>query len=343
MLNIKSMSQLHFSQIKQERINIFSSRKSLLFVSLVFALLVSSFSSCMLMAQGFATIPSDDVVYVRDDDSLRKAITDTAVLGGPVVIVFERNIALIGSTLTIPAGADVTLTSDIALASSAGVEFFRLFGVAGYDTITVNGGTLVIDGIIVTHVLGSSGNGVTVNSGGILTLSSGRISDNTVGDVIFSNGFGGGVFVGFDCSFVMSGGVISGNTVSGGSSSGGGVYIGGSFVMSGGVISGNTAHGSGGGVYIGRGGSFVLENCGAISDNLASSNYDSQGGGGVYVSGGSFVMKGGVIFDNTAHYGGGVYISYDSIMKSSFVMSGGVVSGNTATTALTLKHLNLNI
>jgi hypothetical protein len=91
-------------------------------------------------------------------------------------------------------------------------------------------------------------------------MSGGEISENT------ASTSGGGVYVGANGIFTMSGGEISGNTVSSSSSYsyGGGVYIGssGAFTMSGGEISGNTASATyrsyGGGVYVPYDGTFII-------------------------------------------------------------------------------------
>ena len=321
--------------VKQSRFKLtINSRKKLLFVSLLFVLMISCFSSCMLMVQGAESVPVENVVHVSSEGDLRYVVK-VAEGGAPVVIVLDGNIGLSGTTLDIR-NAEITLRSDKELASDRGVEFFSLFGTtSGVSTITVGtGGVLRLDGIIVTHY-DASGSGVTVNGNGQLIMSDGEISDNTMGLT------GGGVYV-QGGSFVLSGGVISGNAASG---SGGGVYVMGSFEMMGGVISGNTG-GSGGGVYVYSSGSFVLSG-GEISGNTnsgvcsggsfvmsggeISGNVASGNGGGVYVIAGSFVMYSGVISDNTASgavgggNGGGVYVQ-----GGSFVMSGGEISGNVA-------------
>jgi uncharacterized repeat protein (TIGR02543 family) len=102
------------------------------------------------------------------------------------------------------------------------------------------------------------------------------------------------------------------------------VYVDGSSAFlsmeTGATITGNTTIDSGGGVYVGSGGSFTMEG-GVISGNSA----DSAGGGVVVSGGGSFIMEGGVISGNSAFVGGGVYV-----FGSSFTMEDGVISGNSA-------------
>ena len=169
----------------------------------------------------------------------------------------------------------------------------RGLGVAQADgsVIRIEGGTLTIKDSSATNPDGTNGIGtitggntndggggihITSNSigpvPGSLILESGSISDNTA-----NASFGGGVYIGNDCTFTMNGGAIENNKVI--SNSGGGVYVGSStFIMTGGNITGNTVTEHGGGVNIGSNGVFTMSN-GTISGNTATQN-----GGGVYVS-----------------------------------------------------------
>jgi hypothetical protein len=97
-------------------------------------------------------------------------------------------------------------------------------------------------------------------------------------DVNTANVNGGGVYVGSNGQFNMSGGTLTGNVATAGN--GAGVYIDakGQFAMYGGTLSSNTATaGNGGGVYIAVDGTFNL-NGGTITGNTASTN-----GSGIYV------------------------------------------------------------
>ena len=86
-------------------------------------------------------------------------------------------------------------------------------------------------------------------------------------------------------------------------------------------------------VRVEDGGNFTLAGGGILTNNTA--DY----GGGVYVgSGGTFTMSGGILTNNTADYGGGVYVHYDTsdtgggvcMFGGTFTMSGGKISSNTA-------------
>jgi hypothetical protein len=132
-------------------------------------------------------------------------------------------------------------------------------------------------------------------------------------------GTGGGVNVGYDGYFSLSGGEISYNTAE---YYGGGVNNNGDFRMLGGKITNNKVTDSSntiGGGGVNNRGSFMLSN-GIIAQNTAPS------GGGVLTGSNDFAMSGGEISGNTATTGGGVHIEYGS-----FRLTGGKISGNTAT------------
>ena len=78
-------------------------------------------------------------------------------------------------------------------------------------------------------------------------------------------------------------------------------------------------------IYIDRGGTLNLTDCGStgtITGGSLTGSYDY--GGGVY-NYGTFAMHGGIISGNTANYGGGGVSN-----EGTFAMYGGIISGNTA-------------
>lgn len=114
-------------------------------------------------------------------------------------------------------------------------------------------------------------------------------------------------------------GIIQGNgTVTG---SGGAIYMEGSgsaLTISGGTIQGFTVSAHGGGVYM-SGGTFKMTggkiyNCSSSGTNLS--------GGGVYMAEGTFDMSGGSIENCTAHEGAGVEVYPDPGKTCIFTMSG---------------------
>jgi hypothetical protein len=208
------------------------------------------------------------------------------------------------------------------------------------------------EGSALTVTLKGSGTLSLSNYGNILRVGANQtlIIDNE--DLILQGRYGGNaslVYVsGANARLELKNGTITGNTHSreSNNATGGGVFVGGNatFTMSGGIISGNTATttgnasnytswGHGGGVYVASNGTFNMSG-GAISGNTATSTRTPAGGsgygGGVYVAG-SFNMSGGTISGNRADgrsgaYGGGVYVD----QGATFTMIDGVISGNTA-------------
>ncbi|MCL2134138.1 MAG: InlB B-repeat-containing protein [Candidatus Bathyarchaeota archaeon] len=277
---------------------------------------------------------------VGTETELLAAVDSAPTDKSQYIIELTADISLVGRTLSITAGKNIILTSDVD-------GPWSLIGASGLDTIAIaNNGELVIDGVIVTHTSGAMGKGV-INSG-IFTLVSGEISGNTYsswGCGVYNYPAGtfvmrGGIIsdnkaTGFGCVynggvFEMFGGVISGNTAN----RGGGVYNDANFVMRGGIISYNTAE-HGGGVYNERG-NFTMYD-GTIAYNTVIGSVISAGGGVLNI-GGNFTMYNGEIANNVADYwGGGVYNegqtsppAQSSAGPATFNMFGGVISGNSA-------------
>ncbi|MDR2016577.1 MAG: hypothetical protein LBP90_03075 [Burkholderiales bacterium] len=258
-----------------------------------------------VLSLAFMLFIANPMVAWAADVNAGNAVTLVGYITGatePMVITLTADIPL-AALLGIPSGKDITLKSG----HTSGNPPYRLIGANGADTIE-NRGTLVLDGITVTHNVGEDGVGVYNTGAALLTLKSGKISGN-------SDSSGAGVFN--SGTFDMSGGEISGNTAT---SLGGGVYnnTNASFTIQGGKISGNTAE-DGGGVF--NFGVFAI-NGGEISDNTAV--YD---GGGVCNYAPSLTMSNGTISRNSAEYGGGIFAR----SGNSLTLNGGTISGNTAT------------
>ena len=184
-------------------------------------------------------------------------------------------------------------------------------------TFTMHGGTISNNNAYSgggVCLLGKSGSATTT-----FNMEGGTITGNTT-----TGGAGGGVYLGTNTAFNMSGDAsVSGNTAS----SGGGVYVkDATFNMSGSAsVTGNTA-GPGGGVLVTGNyskGKFNMSGSASVSGNTTT-----RSGGGVYMSNSnSFTMSGGSITGNSATlYGGGVDVN-----GGSFTMSGGSITGNNVT------------
>ena len=178
----------------------------------------------------------------------------------------------------------------------------------------------------------TNGGGVeSAGNGGRFILNNGEIIGNTAAIN------GGGVSVMPNSDFTMRNGEIRGNEASG---NGGGVNILGTgaiapstLTLSGGIIENNGAVNGGGVFATGNNWNFDMDQSDAavltrISDNEASNN-----GGGVFVDSGivtainaAFTMSSGEITDNTASYGGGIFVMATAALN----VASGRITGNTA-------------
>ncbi len=159
--------------------------------------------------------------------------------------------------------------------------------------------------------------------GGTVVMTGGTISGNT------ATRYGGGVCNKNNGTFTMTGGTISGNSGTSTSSLGGGFYLdSGKLHVSGSpTITGNTVKNAASNVYLSQARTITLDSAMTGEGGTITGN-QSRNGGGLYNQGGTVVMTGGTISDNTAtNNGGGVY----STGIHTFTMTGGTISGNTAT------------
>lgn len=204
-----------------------------------------------------------------------------------------------------------------------------------------DGGTLNLNGGMVTTPRTLGNNGHVILSRGTVNISGGYVTNGSGG------GWGGGLCVtGAKASLNMTNGVIAANKAA----SGGGIYAdkGAKLNLSGGVISGNATYddvyneggrcdnGYGGGVFT-KGVNVNISGSANITNNRVDSyiNFENifhnglLGGGGIAsVEGGALTMEGGSV---TANYskeaGGGIYAgSWDKSIE--FTMTGGTIAGN---------------
>lgn len=107
---------------------------------------------------------------------------------------------------------------------------------------------------------------------------------------------GGGIYVRWNSSPVISGNIILDNEAS---YTGGGIWFGGG-TITGNRISGNTAV-TGGGIYV------KYQADGGITNNLIYGNTATSNGGGMYIWSNRIDLVNNAIFDNLAVDGGGIY------------------------------------
>jgi|GEM_PF-1963975 len=172
---------------------------------------------------------------------------------------------------------------------------------------------------------GTISNNTAVNIGGGVYLTDSEFEMNG-GEIISNTAVsGGGVYI-KNSTFTMIGGQIGTKNNSNRAVDGGGVLLVKSiFNMTGGSISYNIVQLDGGGISAVGDSTFTLDENGVISNNMATS------GGGVYVEESHLIVRDGTIGGskgegNTAINGGGVYLAGGS----AFEMTNGKISGNNA-------------
>ena len=212
-----------------------------------------------------------------------------------------------------------------------------------------DGGTLNLNGGMITTPRTLGNNGHVIFSRGTVNISGGYVANGSGG------GWGGGLCMATG-SLNMTGGVIAANKAA----SGGGIFAdsGVTLNLSGGVISGNATYvkdiyngdntddgGYGGGVYT-KGATVTISGSACITNNradvrIASDNLYNNGllgGGGIAsTNGGKLTMTGGSVTANYSHEaGGGIYAGFyskDGSKDITFEMTGGKIAGNIADNA----------
>lgn len=220
-------------------------------------------------------------------------------------------------------------------------------GSVKYVVKVAAGGTLNLEGGMITTAANLGNDGHVIFSQGAVNISGGYVTNGSGG------GWGGGLCItGNNAKLEMTGGVIAGNKAG----SGGGVYAdnGATLNLAGGVISGNATYGDainngfntdgggyGGGVYT-KGTNVTISGSACITNNQANayisdgnlSNNGLLGGGGIACThGGKLSLEGGFV---TANYskeaGGGIYAGFYN-GPIGFEMTGGTIAGNKADNA----------
>ena len=253
--------------------------------------------------------------------------SSNAESGGGVEI-HDAIFTMEGGTIT---GNNATYGGGVRVDSG---EFIMKDGTISDNNATnLGGGVCVINGsFTMSDTATIQGNTATTHGGGVYVngrnfeMIGGTIGGTDAGSANSAQ-YGGAVYVNGG-NFTMEGNsVITGSYATGATAKGGAVYVnGGSFTMNGtATLKDNTATTHGGGVYIFSGGTFTMEEGSKITGGQA------EYGGGVYVADGSFTMKGTatIQYNRAARHGGGVHI----LSGGTFTMNGGTIGGTIGGTA----------
>ncbi|MBR5619002.1 MAG: hypothetical protein IKW76_04650, partial [Clostridia bacterium] len=300
-----------------------------------FAALTAVMVTCM-----FAPVTALDA-YAEEWTEVHTWADLAAALNAGSQVKLMQNVSKSADYLTVDTGKTSVLDLNghtIERLQETSVSYGFVIYVHGGDLTIMDSSAQQTGKITGGFVSGKGGGGVSVDSGGHLTLAGGSITGNK------SDYRGGGVYIDDEsCTFTMTGGSITNNTVINGD--GGGVFVGnfdnnanfsdGScFIMSGGTISGNTAN-QGGGVYIKsfeRDSSPIIHsfNTFQMSGGTITGNTATSTCGGVYLSGSGtvFTMTGGSLTGNTASsLAGGIYVTAGTQMNIGGLVT---IDGNTA-------------
>jgi len=267
--------------------------------------------------------------YTDLADAIANAPTDGTV----TTIELENNFSATGGVLTIAAGQNIILTSEVGsiftfTQATSGQRHFNVVGSLTLENVTLSGpgGAVIGGGIQVT--------------GGSLTMEAGSQITNARAVGSGSGSLGGAVYVTNGGSFMMNGGSISQNSATW---AGGGVLLDQNsiFTMTDGLISQNTANSSGGGVEV-RNSTFTMSG-GIISQNTATTAVSV--GGGVELKTGVFIMTGGLIDGNRTVYGGGIHADAASTVNISYTstISNNIATGNGGGIFTTANSYNVTL
>ena len=216
----------------------------------------------------------------------------------------------ISAVVTIPAGKDITLVSDVSgpytITMTGSDRHFEIVSCLTLENI-------ILEGQGRTSGAGTNG-GIQADAGSSFTMKDGAVIQKC-----YTATNGGGVNID-NSTFNMIGSTIGGNMATNG---GGVAFYSGTFIMSdNSTISGNTAGSTGGGVNLAAGSL-------TMSDNSAISGNEAYAGGGAYITNGSLIMNDGsaISGNNASGRGGGAFITS---VGSLTMNDGSAISGNSA-------------
>ena len=260
--------------------------------------------------------------------TLRDAINQANADNGQDLIVFERSLFSNQQTITLGGTElDITHSLDIIaprdpltgedLVTVSGNNASRVFEIEKGATATLSG-LIVADG----QVIGDDGGGI--KNSGTLTLDTSIVRNNSttgtfkelpgVPNLVFSPGYGGGIYTTANSNLTVNNSTISGNSTS----EGGGILNNGTSTVNNSIISGNSVIDEGGGIF--NNGTSTVNNS-TISGNSTNFIY---GGGGIFnnYNGTSTVNNSTISGNSSSSRGGGIYNDGTSTVNNS------TISGN---------------
>ena len=262
----------------------------------------------------FTVTTTADVVNSSDGVlSLREAISQANATAAADTIVFSSNIA--GATIALTQG-ELSVNRNLIIDGNAnGGPGITIDAQAASRVLSIAAGSasVSLDHLTLTNgnSAGGDGGGVFVGSRASLTLTDSAVTECTTVDMsTYTYGAGGGIFLASQASLRAVRAVVTENSTQGfySASNGGGIAATESNIVhiSASEITNNTGSG-GGGIYIGRGGSLVLDTS-EIARNFAGEYRAGNGGGGLLLVEAQGVISSSRILGNSSYAsaGGGI-------------------------------------
>ncbi|RYD92828.1 MAG: T9SS type A sorting domain-containing protein, partial [Sphingobacteriales bacterium] len=196
--------------------------------------------------------------------------------------------------------------------------------------ITGTGSVTIVGGTVSNNEAGAEGGGLW-NGTGIMSIDGTVISNNTASGNDATQG-GGGIYNLNSGTINIVNATISNNTADGTAGSGGGILndVGSQLNITDTEISGNMANRAGGGIEDNSGSSTIILNNVTLTGNTTGSAPGN--GGGLHITGaGSATITGGIINNNTAVEGGGLWNGTGTLTVNNATVSGNIATGATTT------------
>ncbi|SFQ56419.1 right-handed parallel beta-helix repeat-containing protein [Flavobacterium akiainvivens] len=196
--------------------------------------------------------------------------------------------------------------------------------ITGAGSVTITGGT------VSDNEAGAEGGGLW-NGTGTMSIDGTLITNNTAAGAGADQG-GGGIYNLNGGTVTVINATISNNSATGTAGSGGGILndVGSQLTVTDTEITGNTAMRAGGGIEDNSGTSTIVLNNVTLTDNNAGTAPGN--GGGLHITGtGSATINGGLVADNIAVEGGGLWNATGTLTVNNVTITGNTATGATTT------------
>jgi hypothetical protein len=281
------------------------------------------------------TLIVNGMTEIRDNVADGTSGSGGGILNDAGGILTLNNVMIAGNSAVRAGGGIEDVSGDVSIVNINDVTFESNSASANPGS----GGAIHISGNGDMNITGGSANSNTAaaeggafwNGTGVMTVSGVTISENIASGDAADQG-GGGLFNAGGTLIVNNSTEIKSNMANGTSGSGGGILndVGGTLTLENIFIEGNSANRAGGGIEDVSGiATVVTLNEVSLTANNAGTNPGN--GGAVHISGdGNIEINGGIVADNMAIEGGGLWNNVGSMMVSDVYFEANLANGNDA-------------